>query len=138
MNNWVGNYDPRSGAVTEYTPGFKVFKKVNDMAVPGPSRVFVLLDEREDSINDGSYLMLMDGFDPGRYASRTIVDYPSSYHNGAGELNFSDGHAEIHRWLDPRTNPKLNKDTHLSQIPARLSPNNPDVFWIQERTTAKK
>jgi prepilin-type N-terminal cleavage/methylation domain-containing protein len=135
MNNWVGNYDPRTGAVTEFTPGFRVFKKVSDMAQPGPTRIFLLLDEREDSINDGSYLMLMDGFSPGRPAGRTIVDYPSSYHNGAGGLNFCDGHAEIHRWLDPRTHPPLKRDMHLSQIPPRTSPNNLDVLWIQERTT---
>jgi prepilin-type processing-associated H-X9-DG protein len=138
MNNWVGNYDPRNGVVTEYTPGFKVFKKTTDMASTGPSQIFLLLDEREDSINDGSYLMLMDGFNPSNPTARTIVDYPSSYHNGAGGLNFCDGHAEVHRWLDARTTPPLKTDTHLSQIPARGSPNNPDVFWIQERTTAKR
>jgi prepilin-type N-terminal cleavage/methylation domain-containing protein/prepilin-type processing-associated H-X9-DG protein len=138
MNNWVGNYDPRNGIVTEYTPGFKVFKKVSDMTSLAPSRTFLLVDEREDSINDGSYLMLMDGFDPSAPASRTIVDYPSCYHNGAGGLNFCDGHAEVHRWMDPRTTPPIKRDVHLSQIPARTSPNNPDVLWIQERTTAKR
>ena len=138
MNNWVGNYDPRSGVATEYTAGFKVFKKTSDFSSIGACRVFLLLDEREDSINDGSYLMLMDGFDPGMPASRSIVDYPSCYHNGAGGLNFCDGHAEVHRWLDTRTTPPLKKDIHLSQIPARPSPNNPDVFWIQERTTTRK
>jgi prepilin-type N-terminal cleavage/methylation domain-containing protein/prepilin-type processing-associated H-X9-DG protein len=138
MNNWVGNYDPRTGAVTEYSPGFRVFKKVSDMSQPAPCGIFLLLDEREDSINDGSYLMLMDGFNPSRPANRTLVDFPSSYHNGAGGLNFCDGHAEIHRWLDPRTKPTLKQDWHLSQIPARASPNNPDVLWIQQRTTAAK
>jgi len=138
MNNWIGNYDPRNGMVTEYTPGFKVFRKVSEMTSPTPSGTFLLLDEREDSINDGSYLMLMDGFNPSNPASRTITDYPANYHNGAGGLNFCDGHAEVHRWLDPRTTPPLKRDTHLSQIPPRPSPNNPDVFWIQQRTTARK
>jgi prepilin-type N-terminal cleavage/methylation domain-containing protein/prepilin-type processing-associated H-X9-DG protein len=138
MNNWVGNYDPRNGLVTEYTAGFKVFKRVDEMASVGPTRIFLLLDEREDSINDGSYLMLMDGFNPMNPDSRTMVDFPSCYHNGAGGLSFCDGHAEVHRWLDARTTPQLKRDTHLSQIPARPSPNNPDVFWIQERTTIKK
>jgi len=138
MNNWVGNYDPRNGAVTEFTPGFKVFKKVGEMTSPSPTRTFLLLDERADSINDGTYLMLMDGFFPSMPGNRTIVDYPACYHNGAAGFNFCDGHAEVHRWMDPRTMPPIKRDTHLSQIPARSSPNNPDVFWIQERTTAKK
>lgn len=136
MNNWVGNYDAHSGIVTEYTPGFRVYKKTSEMTSPSPSGIFLVLDEREDSINDGSFLMLMDGFNPSSTASSTITDYPSNYHNGAGGLNFCDGHAEIHRWLDARTTPPLKKDTHLTQIPPRPSPNNPDVFWIQQRTTA--
>jgi prepilin-type processing-associated H-X9-DG protein len=133
MNNWVGNYDPRTGAVTEYTTGFRVFTKVNEMTDPSPASTFVLLDEREDSINDGSYLMLMDGFSPSKPAARTLVDYPSCYHNNAGGFSFADGHAEIHRWTDPRTKAELKKDFHLSQIPPRSSPDNADVLWIQTR-----
>ena len=137
MNIWIGNYDARSGAVTEYTPGFKVFKKVTDMSDPGPSTTFLLLDEREDSINDGSFLTLMDGFNPSNPAARQIADFPASYHNGAGGLNFCDGHSEIHRWVDARTRINLKKDTHLAVL-GRSSPGNPDVLWLQERATAKK
>jgi len=40
----------------------------------------------------------MDGYpDP---ATTYIVDYPASYHNGAGGVAFADGHSEIHRWRD--------------------------------------
>jgi prepilin-type N-terminal cleavage/methylation domain-containing protein/prepilin-type processing-associated H-X9-DG protein len=137
MNNWVGHYDARSGVVTEQTPGFKVFKKVSEMADPGPSKTFLLLDEREDSINDGSFLTFMDGFSPSKPSARRIADFPASYHNGSGGLNFCDGHAEVHRWVDPRTKINLKKDTHLGVL-GRPSPDNPDVFWLQERATAKK
>jgi hypothetical protein len=42
---------------------------------------FVLLDERQDSINDGHFVTEMDGYpDPQR---TKIVDYPASYHGGA-------------------------------------------------------
>jgi prepilin-type processing-associated H-X9-DG protein len=115
-----------------------VFKKVSEMTSPSPSGIFLLLDERADSINDGSFLMLMDGFKQSNPRSRTITDYPGNYHNGAGGVNFCDGHAEVHRWLDARTTPPLIKDTHLSQLPPRQSPNNPDVYWIQQRATALK
>ena len=139
MNNWIGNYDPRSGAVgTEYTPGYRVFKNVMGMTDPGPSRTFLLLDEREDSINDASFLIYMDGFSPSNPGAYKISDFPASYHNGAGGLNFCDGHAEIRRWQDSRTKPPLKKDTHLSALPARSSPNNPDIFWLQQRATARK
>jgi prepilin-type N-terminal cleavage/methylation domain-containing protein/prepilin-type processing-associated H-X9-DG protein len=138
MNNWIGNYDARTGMVTENTPGFRVFKKVAEMADPGPAGTFLLLDEREDSINDASYLTYMDGFAPGNPSACKISDYPASYHNGAGGLNFCDGHAEVHKWTDVRTKPPLKKDTHLSALPAHPSPNNPDIFWLQQRASARK
>ncbi len=68
---------------------------------------------------------------------RIIQDYPSSYHNGAGGLNFADGHSEVHKWLDARTKPLLKRDVHLS-INITPSPGNRDVLWLQERTTSKK
>ena len=90
-------------------PGFKIVQKVTDMTDPSPSKTYVLLDERDDSINDGYYAVTMDGF-PDRPAQWNIGDYPSSYHNGAGGFSFADGHAEIHRWLDARTKKNYQKD----------------------------
>ena len=42
----------------------------------------------------------MDGF-PYQPQAWKIVDYPASYHNGAGGLSFADGHSEIRKWVDP-------------------------------------
>ena len=52
---------------------------------------WVLIDEREDSINDG--LFQTDLKDRG--ASARIVDYPASYHGRAAGILFADGHAEM-------------------------------------------
>jgi prepilin-type processing-associated H-X9-DG protein len=82
------------------------------MTDPAPSGTYVLLDEREDSINNGYYVVMMDGF-PNQQSAQRIVDWPSSYHNGAGGFSFADGHSEIHRWLDPRTTPPITRDYHL-------------------------
>ena len=30
--------------------------------------------------------------------------------NGVGNISFADGHAETHRWVDPRTKPPLVRD----------------------------
>jgi prepilin-type processing-associated H-X9-DG protein len=69
----------------------------------------------------------------------SIVDYPSSYHNGSGGLNFADGHSEIHKWLDPRTNPTYLRDSHLPIIlDGARSPNNKDMLWLQQRATSRK
>ena len=139
MNNWSGG--PGWGESGPWTPqdghGWKVFLKLADFTDPGPSGTFVFLDEREDSINDGYFVVAMQGYarDSGgtsQGGQLKIVDFPASYHNGAGGLSFADGHSEIKRWIDPRTKPALEKQDRTLNIP---SPNNRDVIWMQERST---
>ena len=116
---------------------WKIILKTSEMINPAPANTFVMLDERDDSINDGWFYVIMDGFDPYVPSKLQISDYPSSYHNGAGGLNFADGHSEIKRWSDSRTNPQHRDDVHL-QTSAKPSPGNVDVRWLQERATSKK
>jgi prepilin-type N-terminal cleavage/methylation domain-containing protein len=131
MNNWVGGNEGTFGGWSGAE--WKVYGRLGDMLDPGPSKTFVLLDEREDSINDAFWVTDMAGYP--NPATTKIVDYPASYHGNAGGLSFGDGHAEIKKWLDPRTVPKLRKG---QMIPLNVSsPNNPDVLWLQERCTRK-
>ncbi|MGA2864963.1 MAG: prepilin-type N-terminal cleavage/methylation domain-containing protein [Verrucomicrobiota bacterium] len=109
-----------------------IFRKYTDIIAPPPARAWVLLDEREDSINDG--LFQSDLKDRG--ASARIVDYPASYHGRAAGILFADGHAEIKRWLDARTTPPMNRNVLILLDVA--SPNNPDVAWLQERSSSHK
>ena len=109
--------------------GFVMYVKTSDILAPTTKWVF--LDEDEFSINDGSFAVSMNGWpnDPSKYK---LVDYPGSYHNNAGGLSFADGHAEIRKWVDERTtNPP-------HPIKAAVLPGNPDVAWIQERTTHRR
>jgi prepilin-type N-terminal cleavage/methylation domain-containing protein len=90
-----------SGPVLVNANGRTYFKarKVYDLNTPGPAKIFVILDEHPDSINDGVY-MLDAGYAPGNEHWR---DLPASHHNGAGSLSFADGHSEIHQWMEQRT-----------------------------------
>jgi prepilin-type processing-associated H-X9-DG protein len=65
-------------------------------------------------------------------ATTSLVDYPGNYHNRAAGFSFADGHAEIKKWLDGRTTP-VDVATANDNCP-----NNPDVFWLQERCTRLK
>jgi len=136
MNSWVGGNgeDIASGAASWWqTSGFRVYQKLTDMADPGPSMTWVILDEREDSINDAFWVISMEGYPD--LARTRIVDYPASYHNGAGGISFADGHSEIRKWVDGRTRPPLKAN---GEIPLNVtSPNNRDVQWLQERTTRR-
>src|SRR4051812_22203934 len=64
-----------------------------------------------------------------------MVDYPASYHNRAAGFSFADGHSEIKHWQDPRTTPVLKAGQSLNLNVN--SKNNPDVFWMMDRTTRK-
>jgi len=110
---------------------YRTFWRLGDIVTITPAQAFTFIDEREDSIGDSRLIVNVGE----RGASAKLYEYPGSYHNGAANLAFADGHAELKRWLDPRTKPKLRRGTMLPfDVP---SPNNPDVAWLQERTTAK-
>jgi len=80
----------------------------------------------------------MTGYPDMPQQTQFYQDYPASYHNRAGGLSFADGHAEIHRWVDPRTTPRLKPDAAwLTALGMVLSPNNRDIIWLQERATRK-
>jgi len=132
MNGYVGN--PLSSG-RPYTSGYINFKKTSDAIRPSPSMLFLFVDEREDSINDGWIAVDMGGFDPQKPASYTMVDYPASYHNRACGFSFADGHSEIKKWTDPRTSPTLRQGALLTL--GVSMPNNPDIDWIQQRSSAK-
>ena len=130
MNLHVGGWDG-----PPYNAGFRVYKQLDSMGDPGPASIFLFLDMREDSINTGNFATAMDGWpnEPEKYRFAG-VDYPASYHAGSGGLSFADGHSEVKRWIDPRTKPPIVKGQYLEErnLP---SPNNPDIRWLQERTT---
>jgi prepilin-type N-terminal cleavage/methylation domain-containing protein/prepilin-type processing-associated H-X9-DG protein len=116
-----------------FGPGYQKYTKLTGVLNPGPSLTIVFLDERCDSINDGEWCSSMNGW-PNQPTSWTMVDYPGSYHGGAGGLSFADGHSEIHRWVDSRTTPKLS----AGGLPLNVvSANNKDVYWIMEHSTRK-
>ena len=141
MNLWVGGFRGvdygLSDSADPFAPGggrWRVYLKMNDMVDPGPTRTFILLDMREDSIDVGNFAPDMRGW-PDNPAQTGFYDLPGSYHHRAGGFSFADGHAEIKRWLDDRTMPPLVKG---GLIPDNLaSPFNKDVIWLQERSTRK-
>ncbi len=131
MNIWTGGRgdtaDPRGN--WSLSANFKVFRKLGEMTKPGPSMTFVFVEEREDSINDGFFIVQMDGYP--NMGQTVMVDFPASYHGKAAGFAFADGHAEIHKWKDPRTYPPLTTELNLN-VP---QPNSKDVFWMQDHST---
>lgn len=86
MNCWVGYVcNPPGGA-------FRKFQKTTQISHGiGPSDLFVFMEERGESIDDGSFETQMQG--------TGIANFPTDYHNTAATVGFADGHVDVHRWF---------------------------------------
>ncbi len=141
MNVGLGYYHPTYPPyLPEGTPGWftnYMVKKMLQIRNPGPAMCFVFLDEREDSIHESHFVVHADGILPYDPAAYKIAEYPSMYHNGAGNLSFADGHVESHKWRDARTRPPLVRDHDLpldwTVVTCVSSPGSPDIGWLQRR-----
>ncbi len=123
MNNFVGMLSRTWTVPSKYglRGNSAAFKKA--VQIPTPSVLFVFLDEREDSINDGWYASDPD-------TKWQIIDYPASYHGNAAGYSFADGHSEIHRFRDGRTTPVL-KSQQLLPLNVNL-PGDTDILWMAQ------
>ena len=114
------------------SPKFRTYAKEQSIIDPGPSQMWVLIDEHPGSINDGAFAVQMRNAQD--LGSARIIDFPASYHNGACGFSFADGHSEIKKWVDPRT---VVAPKYGTGIPLNVaSPNNLDVLWMSERTSS--
>jgi len=98
------------------------YGKTTSVVTPGPSMLWVLIDENDIGINDGAFGVTM--------VSARWVDFPGVYHNFACGFAFADGHSEIHKWKDGRT--KAGAATSFD-VPGSV-----DWQWIRDRTSAPR
>ena len=147
MNQAVGTIDPgydqgtgHSGTPTLSVNGpwldssfhhrrnspWATYGKMSAIHVPGPSMLWVLLDENAQGLNDAAFAVTMQT--PG------WLDWPGSYHNGGCGFAFADGHSETHHWLDSST-------LHFGGGAMGSGSSNPsgwrDWQWITARTSAR-
>ena len=136
MSQSFGRNPSQGGGAGQWLPysTFRTYMKEADMGIPGASQLFVFLDEHPNSINDAAFAVKCDARDGGA----RIIDFPASFHNGACGFAFGDGHAEIKKWMDKRTKVPASFDGRISMQLNVASPNNPDVAWMQDRSSARK
>ncbi len=100
--------------------------KMGDLVNPGPSMSWVFTDEHPDSIDDGILYT-----DPGcTNGTGVFTELPGSLHGGSCGVSFADGHAEIHKWVDPTT---VHAVTITTVNRVSVS-NNRDLAWLAQRT----
>jgi prepilin-type N-terminal cleavage/methylation domain-containing protein/prepilin-type processing-associated H-X9-DG protein len=125
MNAMVGDAGEfsQSGANVN-NPYYKQFFK--QAQIPQPAQIFVFIEEHPDSINDGYFLNHVNQLQ--------WSDLPASYHRGAVNLTFADGHAELHKWLFASTQPPARPDAAHLPFAVRVSERG-DFDWLMQRTT---
>lgn len=101
----------------------KAWSKISDIKNPNPSGAMVFVDESEYVIDDGYFIV--DAF-----AANTWQNYPSSRHNGGGDMSFADGHSDIHRWAGSDTR-KFNNTGGFVTFPAANVQDKRDLNWVQ-------
>jgi prepilin-type N-terminal cleavage/methylation domain-containing protein/prepilin-type processing-associated H-X9-DG protein len=145
MNQAVGTIDPGFEAVRKNHSGvptlsvngpwlnnlakhrrdspWLTYGKLSSIAAPGPSLLWILVDEDIDGLNDAAFAFGME--------HPEWLDGPGTYHNGGCGFAFADGHSESHRWLS--TSQKRGKRAPMAN-PQDLK----DWYWMRERTSAHK
>jgi prepilin-type N-terminal cleavage/methylation domain-containing protein/prepilin-type processing-associated H-X9-DG protein len=147
MNLYLGGF---SGSVdpwgeSRYTP-YMCYLKMGEVTggkSPGPAKLWIFLDKREDCVNWGNFGTVMAGY-PGiptslQNAYTFHLDIPGCYHNRSAGFSFADGHSETHRWLDGRTPPPMHYQVVWWANGLTIScPYSKDVAWLQDRSTRPK
>jgi prepilin-type N-terminal cleavage/methylation domain-containing protein/prepilin-type processing-associated H-X9-DG protein len=130
MNAMVGNAGAYIlGGQNTNNPGYAQFFKSSQILQP--SGIFVFIEEHPDSINDGYFLNHVD--------SLRWNDLPASYHSGAANLSFADGHIERHKWHSGATEPPSQAGAAALPFPAAPNVLAADALgdfnWLMQRTT---
>jgi prepilin-type N-terminal cleavage/methylation domain-containing protein/prepilin-type processing-associated H-X9-DG protein len=118
MNSLVG--DPLI-PTNRFNPAWMQFLKVSQF--PGPANFYVLLDEHPDTINDGYFM--------NRWNEIKWGNLPASFHNGAANMSWADGHVERHRWRPETVRPPVQGGVGKNFVPTDPS----DFLWLRERTS---
>ncbi len=107
---------------------WRTYHKMSTVTAPSPSDLWLLMDEHPDSINDSSMATPAVPY--------YLVDYPASYHNGAGGIVYVDQHAEIHKWVDPDTKPPVTGVPN--SVLYKNDPGNKDTEFLASKTSAPR
>jgi prepilin-type N-terminal cleavage/methylation domain-containing protein/prepilin-type processing-associated H-X9-DG protein len=118
---WNGHWDDR------LSPDYAVFKKLSQVAPSLAAGLFLFSDVNRNSICWPYFGVQMK--------EDVFLLFPGASHNRGGVVSFVDGHAERHRWLDPRTVAAYSADYHAHHD---SSPGNVDLVWLRQHSSIAK
>jgi len=122
---WLNNQDNH-----RRNSPWSTYGKMSQINAPGPSMLWVFLDEDARGLNDAAFAFEMEGDKAGGPA---WIDTPGTYHNGGCGFAFADGHSETHHWLSSSAK---SFGIGSRQIDPDNSADLNDWTWMQQRTSA--
>ena len=146
MNSWVGYIcSPSTNVGTGAS--MKIFTKTTSITAGiSPSDLFVFVEERGESIDDGNFET--------QIGNNIIANWATDYHNDAATFGFADGHADTHRWRvgtawqNPNnpSGPQMSmRGPQQSIVPAKWGQTPPiignslaDYSWLSSHATCHK
>jgi prepilin-type N-terminal cleavage/methylation domain-containing protein/prepilin-type processing-associated H-X9-DG protein len=96
------------GAASAVHPNIRENRKFTEVKNPGPSTAFFFLDEQSDPMDLSGY-DTFSSIDDGYFAVNSTTgpviwqNCPSSRHGNGGTLSFADGHVEMWKWREGKT-----------------------------------
>lgn len=135
MNLAVGG-EPEDEAWRSYNSSWRTYQTIAQLNHPGPANLWVFLDEHPDSLDDGQFTVDLQS----RGSSAYFYSWPANFHGNGANLSLADGHVERRRWVDERTRHENKYCGCLASYAHSrfftVSPGNPDLAWLQERTSS--
>jgi prepilin-type N-terminal cleavage/methylation domain-containing protein len=116
LNASIGGPTFRKGAE------ISIVKKVAE--VDFPSLTFAFVDEHENSIDDGQFLVYQK-------PASGWVNMPSGRHGNHASLGFVDGHWESWKWRSPKEFPRTRSNGRTSYLQNASGPDLEDLRKIQ-------
>jgi prepilin-type N-terminal cleavage/methylation domain-containing protein/prepilin-type processing-associated H-X9-DG protein len=116
---------------------YREVTKMSSISTPGPSSVFLFIDEHENSINDSHFYAFRD---MSKFTGEKWLDAPSGRHGNATGFTFADGHAEIVKWATDVRSTRISAgvvspNTHSQILP---TPSARDHAWFTNHTGSFK
>jgi prepilin-type processing-associated H-X9-DG protein len=95
MNWWLNGWNPDETLTPKIRPEDKT--KYQQLISPSPIETFVFIDENEQSIGDGAFVL------PAPWAPQDKwLSQPSDRHDRGGNLSFADSHVQSWHWKAPK------------------------------------
>ena len=103
MNEYIGMGVNIYGEAVIKSGGLKTYLRTTDFSKASPSEVWSIMDMHPDAVLDSYCDFAYDGTEASIKVVKNWNRLPASYHRGGAGMDFSDGHAEIHRWVVANT-----------------------------------